>query len=168
MKPTIRAVVILLAAAILVTAVAGFSLMRRGVSARGEPSTIEAVAARAMRRLATPRRVRAAINPVEFSEDTLNEALAHFADHHDHLARLESLRTRVGSYARLVRVVIVRPARIVMGRASLSFPRIAPVRGRRWAAGSDRTGAPPARARITWHGRCSRSFPPRSGASLVS
>jgi mono/diheme cytochrome c family protein len=57
------------------------SLANRGLSAREDPTAAEVFAARSFRRLATPRAVRDARNPVPFSVPTLTAGRAHFADH---------------------------------------------------------------------------------------
>lgn len=56
-------------------------LANRGLSAREEPSAAEEFAARSFRRLATPRALRAARNPVATSPQVLAAGRAHFADH---------------------------------------------------------------------------------------
>ena len=58
-----------------------YSIARKGLSTRVEPSWIEERAALAMRGLATPASVREARNPVAKTPDVLEEGLAHFADH---------------------------------------------------------------------------------------
>ena len=52
-----------------------------GLSTRDNPSWAEVELARTMRRLATPRRAKAAKNPFTASPDLLIEARRHFADH---------------------------------------------------------------------------------------
>ena len=78
-------VVNVIVAVVLVTLVAvasvGFAVVRRGFSARDQPSAIEASAAKAMRRFAVPSRTRTLANPVYPSPDVLTDARAHFADH---------------------------------------------------------------------------------------
>lgn len=56
-------------------------ILRQGVSARDEPTWIETVVARQMRRFAMPRAARDAINPAPESPEVLAAARAHFADH---------------------------------------------------------------------------------------
>jgi mono/diheme cytochrome c family protein len=56
-------------------------LVQHGVSARDEPTAIEAWIARRTRRLATPRNQREAKNPVPLTPEVLDRARAHFADH---------------------------------------------------------------------------------------
>ncbi len=56
-------------------------LAHRGLSAREEPSALEAWAARSSRQLATPEPVRDARNPVLVSAQVLAQGRAHFADH---------------------------------------------------------------------------------------
>ena len=53
----------------------------RGVSARDEPTGLEAVIARAVRRLAIPTSHRKLTSPVPASAEVLAHARAHFADH---------------------------------------------------------------------------------------
>src|SRR5260221_363280 len=57
------------------------SLLLYGVSARDQPTAVEAFMARRLRHLATPRSARQAQNPVPVTPDVLTEAQAHFADH---------------------------------------------------------------------------------------
>ena len=57
------------------------SIISRGVSAKDEPTAIEAFLARGLRRLATPSALRAAPNPVPLTPEALASARAHFADH---------------------------------------------------------------------------------------
>lgn len=64
-----------------VAVVVAFNILRRGFSARDQPSTVEALAARTMRRLAVPRQARSLANPVYPTEEVFAEARAHFADH---------------------------------------------------------------------------------------
>jgi mono/diheme cytochrome c family protein len=70
--------VVLLAA---VVAILAARMVRRGFSARDEPSPVEALAARAMRRLAAPAALRDRRNPVPLSPAVLAEGRAHYADH---------------------------------------------------------------------------------------
>lgn len=65
-----------------VVAAASFWLaLRRGFSARDEPTAVEAFVARRLRHLAIPAGARETRNPVAASDEVLREALAHFADH---------------------------------------------------------------------------------------
>src|SRR6185436_10708853 len=70
---------------VVLGAVAGgllaYSVARRGLSTRTEPSRLEERLAQAMRRLATPRSVRSTANPVESTAAVLRDAREHFADH---------------------------------------------------------------------------------------
>jgi len=59
----------------------GWSVLSRGVSARDEPSSVEAFIARRLRRMAVPREARDAKNPVTASPEVLSGAMEHFADH---------------------------------------------------------------------------------------
>jgi mono/diheme cytochrome c family protein len=73
------------AAAVLIALVlvvaGGLIALRGGISARPEPSALEAAAARHIRHLAIPASARALQNPVPPSDAALGEARAHFADH---------------------------------------------------------------------------------------
>src|SRR5207244_2177502 len=62
-------------------AIAMAMLVRHGVSARDQPTALEAFVARRLRHLAVPRSARQARNPVPATPDVLAEARAHFADH---------------------------------------------------------------------------------------
>ena len=59
----------------------GYLLIRRGFSARDNPSALEAYIARAVRRLSTPAAAKQARNPFAATPETLADARAHFADH---------------------------------------------------------------------------------------
>ncbi len=56
-------------------------LVRHGVSARDEPTAVEAFVARRLRHLAVPRASRDAKNPVAATPEALARARAHWADH---------------------------------------------------------------------------------------
>ena len=66
---------------VVVAMVSGFFVIRRGFSARDEPSAIEAATARTVRRLAVPARSKSLANPVYPTDEVFAEARAHFADH---------------------------------------------------------------------------------------
>lgn len=66
---------------LVVLAVTGVLLVRRGVSARDEPSSVEALLARTMRSLAVPAKARDMRNPVPASPENIREGMEHFADH---------------------------------------------------------------------------------------
>jgi len=77
----VRSLVLL---ALGVVVVGGVALMLTGLdgfSARSEPSAVERLMARSMRRYAVPARMRNTPNPVAFSPEVWAEARAHFADH---------------------------------------------------------------------------------------
>lgn len=80
-KAFLRALGVLLLAGAVAIAGAAYSIARRGLSTRTEPSYIEELVARSMRWLATPSAVRSMTNPVEPTEAVLEEGLEHFADH---------------------------------------------------------------------------------------
>lgn len=81
MKAVLRALVALVVIAVVTGGIAAYSIARRGLSTRAEPSRVEEVIATGMRRLATPSIVRTRPNPVAASDAVVNEALAHYADH---------------------------------------------------------------------------------------
>ena len=81
MKAFLRTLLFLLVIGGVAIAIAVYSIARRGLSTRAEPSRIEEFLARGMRRLAMPRPARSMANPVEPTEAVLEEALDHFADH---------------------------------------------------------------------------------------
>jgi mono/diheme cytochrome c family protein len=80
-KAFLRALIVLVAIAAVVGGVVAYSIVRRGLSARAEPSRVEELVARTMRGLATPRRVRSMTNPVKRTQAVLTEGLEHFSDH---------------------------------------------------------------------------------------
>jgi len=57
------------------------AFLRRGISARDDPTALEAFVARRMRHYAVPRTARQAGNPVPLTDAVLAEGRAHFADH---------------------------------------------------------------------------------------
>ncbi len=75
---TLLLVLVLLARAAVV---GGWFLLGRGISARGEPGSLETFVARRLRHLAVPRGARNARNPVASSPEVLADGRAHFADH---------------------------------------------------------------------------------------
>jgi mono/diheme cytochrome c family protein len=81
MNAFIRALVVLVAITLTVGGLVGYSIARRGLSTRAEPSRIEESLARTMRSFATPSRVRSMDNPLVLSEAVLVEGMEHFADH---------------------------------------------------------------------------------------
>jgi len=68
--------------AIVVVAVLGtLVVLRGGISARADPSALEARIARALRSWVIPAEARGATNPIPASPRVLAAGLAHFADH---------------------------------------------------------------------------------------
>ncbi|MBK7971769.1 MAG: cytochrome c [Deltaproteobacteria bacterium] len=59
----------------------GYLVLRGGISARPEPSRIEADIARRVRHALVPRQVRAIENPVPLTGEVLRTGLEHWADH---------------------------------------------------------------------------------------
>jgi mono/diheme cytochrome c family protein len=60
---------------------AGVSMLHNGLSAHATPTAMEAMLARNARRLAIPAGARNEHNPVAPSDENLQEAMSHFADH---------------------------------------------------------------------------------------
>ena len=81
LRATLRALVVLIVAAFVVGGLLAYSIVSRGLSGHDEPSRIEELMARAMRRWATPASIRTRVNPVPANAEVLAEASAHFADH---------------------------------------------------------------------------------------
>lgn len=80
-KAFLRALLVLVLGIVVVAGISLYALTRRGLSARAEPTRLEEVMARGVRRLATPSAVRAQSNPVPKTREVLDEAMGHFADH---------------------------------------------------------------------------------------
>ena len=77
----VRAFFVLLVVVAAIGGVIVYSIARRGLSTRVEPTRMEAFVARSMRRMATPTAVRSMANPVQPTDAVLTEGLEHFADH---------------------------------------------------------------------------------------
>lgn len=71
------AILVVIVAAVMAMA----QLIAHGISARDEPTMLEAFLARRMRQLAIPNDARSTMNPVALSPEVLASARAHFADH---------------------------------------------------------------------------------------
>ena len=69
------------AAGIAGAALFGWVTIRRGFSARDNPSAIETYVAKTARRLSIPASERNATNPFASTPEVLSDARAHFADH---------------------------------------------------------------------------------------
>jgi mono/diheme cytochrome c family protein len=80
-KATIRALLVLIVLLSVFGGAIAYSVVRRGLSAHAEPSGVEAMVARAMRRWAIPQAVRNRTNPVQPTSEVLDQGLAHYADH---------------------------------------------------------------------------------------
>jgi mono/diheme cytochrome c family protein len=81
MRPRSKVLLGVAVVAVLGAVVLAASTVRRGFSARDEPSRIEAVLARSMRHWAVPSNVRDVKNPVALTPQVLADGRAHFADH---------------------------------------------------------------------------------------
>ena len=67
--------------AVLLITAGGVVAVRRGFSARDNPSALETYVAKTARRLSVPTSQRNATNPFPPTPEVLSEARAHFADH---------------------------------------------------------------------------------------
>ena len=76
-----KALLLLVFAAVVLLVAGAVVAVRRGFSAREEPSALEKYVARTARRLAVPSRAKREKNPFMSSPELLAEARAHFADH---------------------------------------------------------------------------------------
>src|SRR5687768_1055261 len=81
MKAVLKALVLLVAIAAVVTVLVFIWIGSRGISARAEPGRIETAVARTMRRLAVPRNDRDRQNPVPATAEMIAAGRAHYADH---------------------------------------------------------------------------------------
>lgn len=81
MSRTFRIGMGLAAVALLGVVVLAVSMIRHGFSAADEPTAVEVLLARTMRRLAVPAALKDAKNPLPATPEILAEGLAHFADH---------------------------------------------------------------------------------------
>lgn len=81
MKAFLRAMLLIVVIAAAVAAIAAYSIARRGLSTRVEPTRTEELMARTMRSFATPSNLRRMANPVEPTAAALEDGLQHFADH---------------------------------------------------------------------------------------
>ena len=77
----VRALLILVVLLAAVGGIAVYSIVGRGLSTHDEPSRVEAVLARSMRRWATSADTRGRTNPVRATPEVLDQALKQFADH---------------------------------------------------------------------------------------
>jgi mono/diheme cytochrome c family protein len=81
MKSLLKAFALLALLLVVVGAIGIWYLMSTGLSAREEPGTLEAAAARRARTLAVARHARSLQNPVAYSDAVVAAGRAHFADH---------------------------------------------------------------------------------------
>lgn len=81
MKRRLLVIIAVALVVVIVPAMAVVAMIRRGFSAHDEPSRIEAVMARAMRKWSVPSDLSGATNPVPLTEAVLADGRAHFADH---------------------------------------------------------------------------------------
>ena len=80
-KSFIRTLVLVILGLVGIGLLTGAYIVTTGVSARPQPSQLEAVTARTVRSLAIRARVGETTNPVPVSDAVVKEGMAHFADH---------------------------------------------------------------------------------------
>lgn len=76
-----HAVLWALLAILVVLAVYGFIIVRRGFSAKAEPSALETIVARTVRNLSLAASTRNLKNPLPATPENIREGLERFADH---------------------------------------------------------------------------------------
>jgi mono/diheme cytochrome c family protein len=76
-----RALVILCAAVGFIVLAGAAMFLSKGISAKPEPSAVEAALARRLRSMAIPAAAKNRQNPVTVSQDVLADGTAHWADH---------------------------------------------------------------------------------------
>jgi mono/diheme cytochrome c family protein len=81
MRPVLKAFLLLLGLAVVVTAVGLWYFVNSGVSAKEQPGRLEEFMARGVRNMAIARRAASLTNPVEYSAEVIADGRAHFADH---------------------------------------------------------------------------------------
>ena len=81
MKSVLAGIGVLGVVALVAAVIVASAAIRRGLSARDEPSSVEAFLAAKLRAAATPRRAKELRNPVALTDEVLTDARAHFADH---------------------------------------------------------------------------------------
>jgi len=79
--PRNRVVSLVVVAAVVLLVAGAVAAVRRGFSARDQPSALETYVARTARRLAVPSKANGEKNPFTGSPELMAEARAHFADH---------------------------------------------------------------------------------------
>ena len=80
-KSYVRTFVLVVLALVGIGVLTGAYIVTTGVSARPQPSRLEAVTARTVRSIAIRARVGGVTNPVPVSDAVIKEGMEHFADH---------------------------------------------------------------------------------------
>lgn len=81
MKRRTRFVSLVLILVIVAAGFVGWRMLRRGFSARVEPTAMEAMMAQTMRSMAVPSRAKQMTNPLPASPEHIRAGMEHFADH---------------------------------------------------------------------------------------
>src|SRR5947209_506472 len=79
--PRNRVLSLVVVAAVVLVVAGAVAAVRRGFSARDQPSALETYVARTARRLALPSKAKGEKNPFTGSPELMAEARAHFVDH---------------------------------------------------------------------------------------
>lgn len=81
MRAFLRSLLLLLVVGAVLGGGLAYTVIRRGLSTRAQPSAVEEAVARTLRDLATPASARRQRNPVALTDTVRDEGLEHFADH---------------------------------------------------------------------------------------
>lgn len=81
LKRLLRIAIAIFALIGLGAVIAGFLIMRGGISSRGEPGRVETTIARSLRSMAISREARDLKSPVPATAEAIEDGLTHFADH---------------------------------------------------------------------------------------
>ena len=77
----IKLVIVVVIVVLVIVAAGTWAFLRRGFSAREQPTTVETFLARTARRLATPSWADTVKNPQPPTAENIQEGMEHFADH---------------------------------------------------------------------------------------
>lgn len=81
MRRLVKVLLVLFACIGIAATVLGVVFWSQGISARDEPSKLEAAVATRARSLLIPGEAKRRANPVPFSEEAVSDGMAHWADH---------------------------------------------------------------------------------------
>lgn len=81
MKPVLKAFLLFVGLAVVVSGIGLLYFLNSGVSAKEQPGRVEEFLARRVRSMAVSRRAKSLTNPIEYSGEVIAGGRAHFADH---------------------------------------------------------------------------------------